>query len=104
MTIGQLGMKHPSLAAMVEAVKTTISRVAMHKKFSPAAVAFMQKCSAYILNQKLSTIRPIKAELLNHFKRILISGWYEPQRILAEETLRCDTRAGRRNWRPAKEE
>ena len=36
MTMGQLGMKHPSLAGMVTAIDARISRVALHYRFSEA--------------------------------------------------------------------
>jgi len=32
MTIGQFGMKHPSLAGMVAALGTDLSRVALHQR------------------------------------------------------------------------
>jgi hypothetical protein len=78
MTVGQLGMKHPSLAGMVEAIKIKMSRVGMHRRFSAAAVVFMKTCSDYILNRKISSIASIQAKLLQPFKRILIfdsSAW-----------------------------
>jgi hypothetical protein len=78
MTVGQLGMKHPSLASMVEAIKVKMSREGMHRRFSVGAVAFMKRCSDFILKQKISTITSIRVDLLRHFKRILIfdsSSW-----------------------------
>lgn len=72
MTVGQLGMKHPSLAGMVEAIRVAISREAMHYRFTTAAVEFMKKCSEYVLMQKVSVMVSLKANLLNHFRRILI--------------------------------
>jgi len=72
MTLGQLGMKHPSLAGMVEAIKAGISREGMHRRFSETAAAFMKRCADYILKQKISAIIPLKSKLLDHFKRILI--------------------------------
>lgn len=72
MTVGQLGMKHPSLAGMVEAIKAGISREGMHRRFSETAAAFMKRCADYILKQKISAIIPLKSNLLEHFKRILI--------------------------------
>jgi len=41
MVVGQMGMKHPSLAGMVAAINAQFSRVALHKHFTPQAVAFM---------------------------------------------------------------
>lgn len=78
MTVGQLGMKHPSLASMVEAIKVQMSREGMHRRFSVGAVAFMKRCSEFVLHQKISAVTSIRADLLNHFKRIMIfdsSSW-----------------------------
>lgn len=78
MTVGQLGMKHPSLAGMVEAIKVSISREAMHRRFSPSAVAFMRKCVDFVLKQKASEMTRLRANIIQHFKRILIfdsTGW-----------------------------
>lgn len=71
-------MKHPSLAGMVEAIKNGMSREGMHHRFSDAAVAFMKKCSEFILVQKTSAMIPLQTKLLQHFKRLLIfdsTGW-----------------------------
>lgn len=78
MTVGQLGMKHPSLAAMVEAIKVDMSREGMHHRFSASATEFMKRCVDFILKHKVSAITSIRADLLGHFKRILIfdsSSW-----------------------------
>ncbi len=72
MTVGQLGMKHPSLAGMVEAIRVAISREAMHYRFTAAATAFMKKCLDYVLMQKVSVMVSLEANLLHYFKRILI--------------------------------
>ena len=72
MTVGQLGMKHPSLAGMVDAIKNGMSREGMHHRFSDAAVAFMKKCSEFIIKQKASSTIPLQAKLLQHFNRLLI--------------------------------
>jgi hypothetical protein len=71
-------MKHPSLAGMVEAIKVKMSREGMHRRFSVSAIEFMRRCSDFILNQKISAITSIRADLLRYFKRILIfdsSSW-----------------------------
>ncbi len=72
MTVGQLGMKHPSLAGMVEAIKNGMSREGMHRRFSDSAVAFMKKCSEFIIKQKASSMIPLQTKLLQHFNRLLI--------------------------------
>lgn len=78
MTIGQLGMKHPSLGGMVTAIKTRISRVALHYRFSAAASAFLLKCLQFVLHQKFSCLGQINTKLLRPFRRVLIvdsSSW-----------------------------
>ena len=78
MSIGQLGMKHPSLAGMVTAIEARISRVALHYRFSAAAAAFLLKCLDFVLQQKFSRISQIDTGLLRPFRRVLIadsSSW-----------------------------
>lgn len=72
MTVGQLGIKHPSLAGMVEAIKVKISREGMHRRFTGTAVAFMRRCSEFVLRQKASEMIRLQSKILLHFKRILI--------------------------------
>jgi len=72
MTVGQLGMKHPSLAGMVEAIRISLSREAMHYRFTEAAVAFMKVCSEFVLMQKVTAMAPLQGSLLKYFNRILI--------------------------------
>lgn len=72
MTVGQLGMKHPSLAGMVEAIKVSISREGMHRRFTGTAVAFMRRCAEFVLKQKASEMIRLQSKILQHFKRILI--------------------------------
>jgi hypothetical protein len=86
MTIGQLGMKHPSLAGMVAAIKARISRVALHYRFSAEAVAFMFKCLCFVLQQKFSRLGQIDTKLLRPFGRVLIvdsSSWDVNERLRA---------------------
>lgn len=78
MTVGQLGMKHPSLTGMVEAIKMAISREGLHRRFSVSAVAFMKKCAEFVLKQKASELIHLRSDILQQFKRILIfdsTGW-----------------------------
>jgi hypothetical protein len=86
MTIGQLGMKHPSLAGMVAAIEARITRVALHYRFTAEATAFMFKCLCFALQQKLSGLGQIDTELLRHFKRVLIvdsSSWDVNEKLAA---------------------
>src|SRR5208337_4479292 len=78
MTVGQLGMKHPSLAGMVEAIKVAISREGMHRRFTGTAVAFMKRCAEFVLKQKTSEMIRLQSKILQYFNRILIfdsTGW-----------------------------
>jgi hypothetical protein len=54
MTFGTVGMLHPSLAAMVDAINAVMSREALHLRFTAAAVSFMQQCVAFILKQRIN--------------------------------------------------
>lgn len=78
MSVGQLAMKHPSLAAMVLAIEARISRVALHYRFSSAAAAFLFKCLQFVLQQKLACVGQLETKLLRPFPRVLIadsSSW-----------------------------
>ena len=78
MTVGHVGMKHPSLAGMVDAISVPMTREAMHARFTPQAVAFLETCLQYVLRRGVKDDRPIKAALLDPFKRVLIfdsSSW-----------------------------
>lgn len=78
MTIGQLGMKHPSLGGMAAAIESSISRVALHYRFTAEATAFLFKCLSYVLQQKFSSLGHIDTELLRPFSRVIIadsSSW-----------------------------
>lgn len=72
MTAGLVGMPHPSLAGMVQAIKAKISREALHLRFTNAAVSFMKKCVDFVLHTKSKTMATIEAQLLNHFQHIHI--------------------------------
>ena len=52
MTVGQLALKHPSLAAMTQAIEAKISREALHQRFTLQAVLFMRNCLNNALRQK----------------------------------------------------
>ena len=78
MTFGRAGMIHPSLAAMVDAIKGKISRVAMHQRFTKAAVSFLEKCLCFILKQKVHSMACLQTKLLDRFVRVLLfdsSSW-----------------------------
>ena len=72
MTFGTVGMLHPSLAAMVDAINAVMTREALHLRFAAAAVSFMQVCIEFVLKQRVNTMSVIDSQLLNHFKRIHI--------------------------------
>lgn len=78
MTVGQAGMKHPSLAGMVDAIAIAMSREAMHVRFTQKAEAYLETCLKYALKQRIDGASPLQAELLDPFKRVLIfdsSSW-----------------------------
>jgi len=78
MSIGQLGMKHPSLAGMVAAIEARITRVALHYRFTAEATTFMFQCLCFVLQQKFSHLGQIDTKLLRPFHRVLIidsSSW-----------------------------
>lgn len=78
MTVGHVGMKHPSLAGMVDAISVPMTREAMHARFTPQAEAFLETCLQYALNQSVDDARPIETALLDPFRRVLIfdsSSW-----------------------------
>ena len=78
MTVGQLALKHPSLAAMVQAIEAKISREALHQRFTVQSVLFLRGCLDHVLRQKLASPKPLDAALLRPFRRILIfdsSSW-----------------------------
>lgn len=84
MTLGQMGMPHPSLAGLVTALDTPISRVALHYRFSAAAAAFLLKCLHFVLNQKVSGLGVIDTTLLRPFRRVLVvdsSSWDVNERL-----------------------
>jgi len=85
MTIGQLGMKHPSLGGMVAAIESRISRVALHYRFSKEAAVLLLKCLQFVLKQKVDKIGTIDTELLRPFRRVLLvdsSSWDVSEKLL----------------------
>lgn len=72
MTFGTVGMLHPSLAAMVDAIRTTMSRESLHERFDASAVLFMQRCVEFVLKQRVNAMTILDSALLNHFKSIKI--------------------------------
>ena len=77
MTIGQTSMIHPSLSGMVEAVRSRISRVALHLRFTAQSVEFLLACLRMVLE---SSVRPAKITptALDAFKQVHIfdsSSW-----------------------------
>ena len=77
LTLGQLGMMHPSLGGMVAAIASRISREALHQRFTASATAFLRHCLHTVLRHKLQTV-PIRTNLLQPFARVLLvdsSSW-----------------------------
>ena len=77
MTVGQLGMKHPSLAAMVDAIESKISRESLHERFTESAALFIEVCTQFVLRNKFQ-IPPLYTKLLKKFNHVFIldsSSW-----------------------------
>jgi len=77
MTVGQSGMKHPSLAGMVDAIKSKISRESLHERFTGPAFQYIESCAKYILKRKIQ-IRTIHTRFLRKFNQVFIvdsSSW-----------------------------
>lgn len=71
-------MKHPSLAGMVDAISVSMTREAMHARFSPQTEGFLGTCLQYVMNRSVNETQPIETALLDLFKRVLIfdgSSW-----------------------------
>jgi len=78
MTVGQLSLKHPSLAAMVQALEAKLSREGLHQRFTPQAGQFMQACLNETLRQKLTLPESLDPGVLRPFRRVMIfdsSNW-----------------------------
>jgi hypothetical protein len=85
MAIGQIGMRHPSLAGMVAAGESPISRVALHYRFSAEAAAFLFRCLGFALQQKLRLGR-LDTKMLRPFRRVLVmdsSSWDVQEKLRA---------------------
>ena len=65
MTVGHLGMKHPSLAALVDAIKSKISRESLHERFTESAALFIEVCTQFVLRNKFQ-IPPLYTKLLKN--------------------------------------
>jgi hypothetical protein len=72
MTFATVGMLHPSLGAMVDAIRASMSREGLHLRFTASAVSFMQRCVEFVLKQRVNAMTVIDSHLLNHFKCIKI--------------------------------
>ena len=84
MTVGQLALKHPSLAAMVQAIEVKISREALHQRFTRQSVQFMQDCLDQAVHQKFTPPKTLDAVLLRPFQHIWIfdaSSWDVDSRL-----------------------
>jgi len=77
LVVGQMGMKHPSLAGMVAAIRARITREALHQRFNKTASAFLRRCLRFVLRQKFLSVS-IRTSLLRPFRRVLLvdsSSW-----------------------------
>jgi hypothetical protein len=77
LTLGQLGLPHPSLGGMVATLASRISREALHQRVTAPAAAFLRHCLHTVLRHKLQTV-PVRTKLLQPFARVLLvdsSSW-----------------------------
>ena len=85
LTLGQLGLPHPSLGGMVAALSSRISREALHQRFTAPAAAFLRLCLHTVLQHKLQSV-PIRTKLLQPFARVLLvdsSSWDVSEKLCA---------------------
>ncbi|MEX0828892.1 MAG: hypothetical protein WD032_01470 [Nitrospirales bacterium] len=85
LTLGQLGLPHPSLGGMVAAVSSRISREALHQRFTASATAFLRHCLHTVLRHTLQPV-PIRTHLLQPFARVLLvdsSSWDVSEKLSA---------------------
>jgi len=78
LTVGQLSLKHPSLAAMIQAIEAKLSREALHQRFTPEAAQFMRDCLNETLRRKFAAAKTLDAASLRPFNRVFIfdsSSW-----------------------------
>jgi len=77
LTLGQLGMPHPSLGGMVAALKARISREALPQRFTASATAFLARCLHEVLRHQLRQVT-VSTKLLRPFGRVWLvdsSSW-----------------------------
>ena len=77
MVFGQVGISHPSLAAMTDLIGNKLSREGLHYRFTKPAVRLLQKCLEFVLRQKLVACG-LNCSELNGFKAVKIldsSSW-----------------------------
>ena len=77
MSVGQLGMKHPSLGGMVDAIKCKISRESLHGRFNVDAVSYLESCMKFVFKKKVK-LKALHTKYLKKFNQVLIidsSSW-----------------------------
>lgn len=78
MSFGLLGMRFPSLAAMISGIKAEFSREALHQRFTAEAAEFMKQVFGFMLNLSSGIEHQLKSKVLKNFTAIYIcdsSGW-----------------------------
>lgn len=85
LTLGQLGLPHPSLGGMVATLASRISREAVHQRLTASAAAFLRHCLHTVLHHKLQRV-PVRTPLLQPFARVLLvesSSWDVSEKLSA---------------------
>lgn len=77
MVLGLISLKVPALASLIDSVESSISRVALHKRFTEAAVNFMRRVFLHVT--KIRSHSELSTKVFDHFESILIcdSTWCE---------------------------
>ncbi len=78
-------MKHPSLGGMSAALRTRMSREALHQRFTASAAAFLRRCLQEVLRHKLRQ-PTISTKLLRPFARVWVvdsSSWGVHEKLRA---------------------
>jgi len=77
MVFGQIGLSHPSLAAMTDLIGNKLSREGLHYRFTKPAVRLLKKCLEFVLRHKLMACG-LNCKELSGFKAVRIldsSSW-----------------------------
>jgi len=77
MVLGLISLKVPALASLLDSVGSSISRTALHKRFTEAAVNFMRRVFLHVI--KFKSFSRLSSSVFDCFESVLIcdSTWCE---------------------------